>query len=150
MPRQLTERERQDFLAEPRVGVLSVAGDDDRPPLTMPIWYGYQPGGEITFFTGTQGRKARKTRLIERAGVLSLCVQRAEVPYKYVTVEGTVVRADRPPAAEQMLAIARRYLPEELARGFVEAELAQPGAELVLFTVRPDRWLTADFGEEAG
>ena len=149
MPRQLTERERQDFLAEPRVGVLSVAGDDGRPPLTVPTWYGYRPGGDITFFTGTQGRKARKTRLIERAGVLSLCVQRAEFPYKYVAVEGTVVWADRPPSAEQMLAIARRYLPEELARGFVEAELAHPGAELVLFTIRPDRWLTFDFADEA-
>ena len=150
MPRRLTERERQEFLAEPRVGVLSVAGDDGRPPLTMPTWYGYQPGGEITFFTGTQGRRARKTRLIERAGVVSLCVQRGEFPYKYVTVEGTIVRADRPPAAEQMVAVARRYLPEELARGFVESELASPSGELVLFTIRPDRWLTADFGEEAG
>ena len=150
MPRQLTERERQAFLAEPRVGVLSVAGADGRPPLTAPTWYGYQPGGDITFFTGTQGRKARKIDLIERAGVVSLCVQRAEFPYRYVTVEGTVVRVDRPPSAEQLLAIARRYLPEEPARGFVEAELASPGAGLVLFTIRPDRWLTADFGEEAG
>ena len=150
MPRQLTERERQDFLAEPRVGVLTVAAGDGRPPLTVPIWYGYQPGGALSFFTGTQGRQARKTALIERAGVVSLCVQRAEFPYKYVTVEGTVIRADRPPSAEQMLAIARRYLPEEPARQFVTAELAHPSADLVLYTVRPDRWLTADFGEEAG
>ena len=150
MPRHLTEQERQDFLAEPRVGVLSVAGDDGRPPLAAPTWYGYRPGGEMTFFTGTQGRQARKSGLIERAGVVSLCVQRAEFPYKYVTVEGTVIGADRPPSAEQMLAIARRYLPEELALGFVHSELASPSAELVLFTIRPDRWLTADFDEEAG
>ena len=150
MPRQLTERERQAFLAEPHVGVLSVARDDGRPPLTVPIWYGYLPGGELTFFTGTQGRKARKTKLIERAGVVSLCVQRAEFPYRYVTVEGTVLGADRPPSAEQMLAVARRYLPEEAAQGFVEAELARPSTTLVLFTVRPDRGLSFDFGDEAG
>ena len=150
MPRQLTEPERQAFLAEPHVGVLSVARDAGRPPLTVPIWYGYQPGGNVTFFTGTQGRKARKTELIERAGVVSLCVQRAESPYRYVTVEGTVVGADRPPPAERMLAVARRYLPEEAAQGFVEAELARPGTTLVLFTVRPDRWLSFDFGDEAG
>ena len=150
MPRHLTERERQDFLAEPRVGVLSVASGDDRPPLTIPLWYGYQPGGDISFFTGTQGRKARKTGLIEGAGVVSLCVQHAEFPYKYVTVEGTVVRTDRPPSAEQMLTIARRYLPEEAAQAFVRAELARPGSELVLFTVRPDRWLTADFSVDVG
>jgi nitroimidazol reductase NimA-like FMN-containing flavoprotein (pyridoxamine 5'-phosphate oxidase superfamily) len=146
----MTEHESQAFLAEPRVGVLSVASDDDRPPHTVPVWYGYQPGGMLTFFTGTFGRKARKTRLIEKAGVVSLSVQHAEVPYRYVTVEGAVVQADRPPSAEQMLAIARRYLPEEHARGFVGAAIAHPGTELVLFTVRPNRWLTADFTDDAG
>src|SRR5829696_10502765 len=98
MPRQLTERERQEFLAGPHIGVLSVASDDDRPPLTVPVWYGYRPGGNVSFFTGTQGRKARKTKLIEKAGVLSLLVQREEFPYRYVTVEGTVVGAVRPPS----------------------------------------------------
>ena len=81
-------------------------------------------------------------------GVLSLCVQREEFPYKYVTVEGTVVGEDRPPSAEQMLAIARRYLPEEAAQWFVKAELGRPSSELVLFTVRPDCWLTADFTDD--
>jgi nitroimidazol reductase NimA-like FMN-containing flavoprotein (pyridoxamine 5'-phosphate oxidase superfamily) len=148
--RQMTEPEREAFLAEPRVGVLSVASDDERPPLTVPVWYGYEPGGELTFFTGTQGRKARKTRLIERAGVVSVSVQHDEFPYRYVTVEGTVVQSDRPPAAAQMLAITRRYLPEEMAQGFVDAELSQPSPELVLFTIRPDRWLTVDFNETTG
>jgi nitroimidazol reductase NimA-like FMN-containing flavoprotein (pyridoxamine 5'-phosphate oxidase superfamily) len=150
MSRPLTEHERQAFLAEPRDGVLSVASDDDRPPLTVPIWYGYQPGGNLTFFTGTMGRRARKTSLIRQAGVLSFSVQHGEPPYKYVTVEGTAIQADQPPSADQMLAIARRYLPEADAQAFVQATLAHPGPELVLFTIRPDRWLTADFSDDAG
>ncbi len=150
MPRQMTDRERQEFLAEPHVGMLSVASDDDRPPLTVPVWYGYRPGDNISFFTGTQGRKARKTRLIQKAGVLSLSVQREELPYKYVTVEGTIIQEDRPPPAEQMLAVARRYLPEATTQGFVKAELENPGPELMPFTIRPDRWLTADFTDEVG
>ncbi len=150
MPRQLTERERQEFLAEPHIGVLSVASDDDRPPLTVPVWYGYRPGGNVSFFTGTQGRKARKIKLIQESGVLSLTVQREKFPYRYVTVEGTVIQIDRPPSAEQMFAVVRRYLPEEAAQGFVKAELELPGSELVLFTIRPDRWLTADFTDEVG
>jgi nitroimidazol reductase NimA-like FMN-containing flavoprotein (pyridoxamine 5'-phosphate oxidase superfamily) len=148
MPRPLTEQERQEFLADRHVAVMSVASDSDRPPLTVPVWYAYRPGGEITFFTGAQGRKARKTGLIEKAGVLSLTVQREQFPYRYVTVEGTLVRTDRPPSAEQMLAVVRRYLPEEAARSFVQAELGRPDSELVLFTVRPDRWLTFDFSDE--
>ena len=150
MPRQKTEHERQEFLADLHVAVLSIASDDGRPPLPVPVWYSYRPGGTISFFTGTQGRKARKTRLIQKAGVLSLSVQREEFPYKYVTVEGTVVRTDRPPAAERMLAIARRYLPEEAARAFVTAELEHPATEIVLFRIRPDRWLTADFSDDVG
>lgn len=74
MPRPMTEGEHQAFLAEPRVGVPSDASDDDRPPLTVPVWYGYEPGGDITFFTGTQGRKARKACLIQKAGALSFSV----------------------------------------------------------------------------
>jgi nitroimidazol reductase NimA-like FMN-containing flavoprotein (pyridoxamine 5'-phosphate oxidase superfamily) len=144
----MTENERQEFLAEPRIGVLSVASDDGRPPLTVPIWYGYEPGGSVTFFTGTQGRRVRKTGLIRRADVLSLCVQREEFPYRYVTVEGTVIGEEWPPSAERMLAVARRYLPEEAAQAFVEAELEHSQTELVLFEVRPDRWLTFDFTED--
>jgi hypothetical protein len=77
-------------------------------------------------------------------------VQRDDFPYKYVTVEGTVVQVDQPPSARQMLSIARRYLPEDQAQGFVAAELEHPQSKLVLFTIRPDRWLTFDFGNEAG
>jgi uncharacterized protein len=151
MPRPMTEQERQAFLADLHVAVLSVASDDARrPPLTVPVWYAYQPGGNISFFTGTMGRKARKTRLIEKAGVLSLSVQREQFPYKYVTVEGSLVKTDRPPSADQMLAVVRRYLPEEQAQGFVQAEIANPTPELVLFTVRPDRWSALDFSDAAG
>lgn len=147
MSRQLTEQERQVFLAEPRVGVISIASDDERPPLTVPIWYHYEPGGAITILTGTQGRKARKVRLIQKTGTVSITVQHPAPPYKYVTVEGTVVNADNPPTADQMLAIVRRYLPENYAQGFVQGELANPGPDLTLFTIRPDRWLTADFSQ---
>jgi len=114
----------------------------------VPRRYGYEPGGNVCFFTNTQGRKARKDALIEKAGVLTFSVQHGEMPYKYVTVEGTVVGADRPPSAEQMLAVARRYLPEDYAQGFVEAEVTHPTSQLVLFTVRPDRWLSFDFADE--
>jgi hypothetical protein len=89
-----------------------------------------------------------KDKLVRKAGVLSLTVQREESPYGYVTVEGTVVGEDRPPPAERVFAVASRYLPEEAAQGFVRAEIGCPAGEFVLFTVRPDRWLTFDFSDE--
>ena len=148
--RPMTERERQEFLAGPHVAVLSIARDGGRTPHATPVWYAYEPGGDVTFCTGTQGRRSRKGELIGKAGAVSLAAQQEEFPYRYVTVEGTVVSEDRPPSAEQALAVARRYLPEEHAQGFVEAELGHPATEFVLSTVRPDRWLTFDFTAEAG
>ena len=148
MPGQLTEEERQMFLAEPHIGALSVAGGDERPPHCTPVWYAYEPGGNISFFTGTQGRRSRKAGLVREAGVLSFLVQHEEFPYRYVTVEGTVVGEDRPPSTEQVLAVVRRYLPEEQAQWFVDSELRRPSREFVLFTIRPDRWLSFDFSEE--
>lgn len=146
--RALDQSEREDFLAQPHIGVLSVVSDDDRPPLTVPVWYAYTPGGNLTFFTGTQGRAARKTRLLERAGKLSFCVQRQEFPYRYVTAECTLVEVDHEPEFADVVAITSRYLPEDVARGFAEAETGNPSDTFVLFTARPDRWLGFDFAEE--
>ena len=137
--RSLSEAERQGFLADKHVAVLSVAAADGRPPASVPIWYDYAPDGNIRINTGTSSRKAR---LIERAGVVTLVVQREEPPYQYVVVEGTVVETTRPAPVEVQEAIAIRYLGEEGGRAFVRS---MEGVEEVLFTIRPDRWLSADF-----
>ena len=108
MSRAMTRSEREAFLAEPRVAVLSVAGADDRPPHSTPSFYAYTPGGEITFFTNTQGRTANKVALIAAAGAVTLTVQEPEFPYRYASVEGRVVAAGRP-SADQVRAIASRY-----------------------------------------
>ena len=143
----MTEAERDEFLGLPHVAVLSVAAAD-RPPLTVPVFYAYRDG-RITFFTGTQGRTARKTRLLERAGAFSLNVQQATYPYKYVTAECVLERVDRPPSADDVCAVASRYMPDEDARAFAEAEVAHPAGTFVLFSGRPVRWLS-DGGEADG
>lgn len=102
-----TETERQEFLAAKHVGVLSVAATDGRPPASVPIWYDYTPGGNVRIMTGASSRKAR---LIERAGVVTLVVQREEPPYQYVVVEGSVVETTKPAPADLQEAIAIRYL----------------------------------------
>lgn len=140
MPKPFTEAERQQFLADRHIAVLSVAADDGRPPASVPIWYGYRPGGDILVNTGSGTRKAR---LIEQAGAVTLVVQREELPYQYVIVEGSVVETTRPAPLEQREAIAIRYLGADGGRRF--ARQIEDGAASVLFTIRPERWLTADF-----
>jgi len=148
MVRPLTATEREQFHAEPHVGVVSVAADDGRPPLTVPVWYAYQPGGDLTFFSGTQGRPARKIGLLEKAGNLSFCVQKPDYPYRYVTVESSVVEANRSPSVDDVVAITSRYLPPDAAKGFAEAEINNPAHTFVFFRARPDRWSSMDFGDD--
>jgi hypothetical protein len=54
----------------------------------VPIWYSYEPGGELRVVTA---RTSRKAQLLQHAGRFSLCVQTETWPYKYVSVEGPVV-----------------------------------------------------------
>ncbi|MCV7101556.1 pyridoxamine 5'-phosphate oxidase family protein [Mycobacterium palustre] len=140
--RSLSETERQEFLADKHVAVLSVAATDGRPPASVPIWYDYTPGGDIRIATGTSTRKAR---LIERAGAVTLVVQREEPPYQYVIVEGTLVDRTHPVPPGVMEAVAIRYLGEEGGRAFAQS---MEGVDEVLYTIRPDRWLSADFSDE--
>jgi hypothetical protein len=108
----------------------------------VPIWYGYTPGGQILINTGASSRKAR---LIQQAGRVTLVVQREEPPYQYVIVEGTVVDVTSPTPLDVRHAIAIRYLGEEGGRAFV-AGMGDTAS--VLFAVRPDRWITADYSGE--
>ena len=137
-----TETERQEFLAAKHVGVLSVAAADGRPPASVPIWYDYTPGWDIEINTGAS---SRKSKLIERAGAVTLVAQHEDLPYQYVVVEGTVVNTTKPTPVDVREAIAIRYLGEEGGRAFVRS---MEGQDTVLFTVRPDRWISADFSDE--
>lgn len=135
----LSERERQEFLAEPHVAALSVADGPERAPLVVPIWYHYSPGGELWFHTPAGSRKAK---LIDAAGRVSLMVDEAGARVRYVSVEGPVVRTE-PGTAEVVRTMAARYLPPERVDPYVEFATAEHG-EQVVYHVRPERWLSAD------
>src|SRR5215210_3768576 len=64
-----------------RVGMISIA-EDGRGPLTVPIWYGYTPGGDLSVW---MAKASRKAVLLQRAGRFSLCVQTEQRPYQYVS-----------------------------------------------------------------
>ncbi len=137
----LSVDERESFLAEPRIGALSVIERTDRAPLTVPIWYHYTPGGELWVHTAPDSRKARA---IEAAGRFSLMVQRVEPTVRYVSVEGPVTRTERG-SVELSRTMAARYLPEDKVAGFVEYERTQLGEHVAIF-MRPEHWLSADLG----
>jgi hypothetical protein len=136
----LSKEEREQFLAEPHIGALSVVERPDRAPLTVPIWYQYTPGGELWVRTPPDSRKARA---IDAAGRFSLLAQRTEPTVRYVSVEGPVLRTD-PPSDELARELAARYLPPDKVAGYVEYE-KQFGGHVTVY-MRPEHWLSADLG----
>ena len=86
----MTKQEREAFLADVHIGIISIS-EEGRGPLTVPIWYAYDSGGDLRIMTG---RESRKGRLLARAGRFSLCVQTETSPYKYVSVEGAIVSTE--------------------------------------------------------
>ncbi|WP_158891442.1 pyridoxamine 5'-phosphate oxidase family protein [Amycolatopsis anabasis] len=137
----LSVEAREQFLAEPLVGALSVVERADRAPLTVPIWYHYTPGGELWVRTPPDSRKARAIRA---AGRFSLLVQRTAPTVRYVSVEGPVTRTG-PCGDEQSLEVVARYLPPDKAPGFVEYERTRFGEHIAIH-MRPEHWLSADLG----
>lgn len=134
----MTHAEREAFLADVHVGVLAVERPD-RPPLVSPVWYRYQPGGAVEVSTE---RATEKARLIEACGRASLCVQREELPYAYVTVEGPVEVAEADRAVR--LDIAARYLGPEMGAAYVDGT---PAVDDVLLRIHPEHWHTSDFSK---
>jgi nitroimidazol reductase NimA-like FMN-containing flavoprotein (pyridoxamine 5'-phosphate oxidase superfamily) len=139
----MSKQAREEFLAGTHVGVLSVAGESGQAPTSVPTFYAYEPGGLITMFTGTQRRTPKRIQRIRAAGRITLVAQREEMPPAYVTVEAELVGTSKP-THEQMLAIVRRYMPEEHAQGFVRGELGDPENTVTLFAFKPVRWFTSD------
>ena len=144
MSLKMTKAEREAFLADLHVGVISIA-EKDRGPLTAPIWYGSEPGGEIWILTG---RDSRKGRLLREAGRFSLVAQTETPPYKYVSVEGPITSIEVPDLERDDRPMAHRYLGAELGDGYIEATRAGGEADNIIVKMRPQRWLTTDYAKQ--
>ena len=137
--------EREAFLAEVRVGIVSLT-DEGRGPLTVPIWYAYEPGGEVHIVTEQSSRKAQ---LLEKGRRISLCVQSEAPPYKYVSVEGPIAAIEPSDVERDERPMAHRYLGKKGGDRYIEASTRDRVAdEAILVRMQPERWLTVDYSKE--
>ena len=138
---EMTDGDRDAFLAERRVAVLAIERSG-AGPLCAPVWYRRGDDGrfEIAMADGSA-----KAALLRRAGRATVCVQDEGRPYRYVTAEGPVslrvLDADERHAA--LTDIASRYLGAEAGRRYADAF---PGHEEALVTLTPERWRTEVLG----
>ncbi|MFF5447187.1 pyridoxamine 5'-phosphate oxidase family protein [Streptomyces sp. NPDC012888] len=138
----LSTPEREAFLAEPHIGSLAIARPEQhRAPLVVPIWYGYQPGGDLWVLTGPDSVKAR---LMATAGRFSLLAERVSPTVRYVSVEGPIL-STRATTDEEHRAMAERYLPPAAVRTYLEAAEKDIGPQITV-RMRPEHWFSTDLG----
>mgnify|MGYP001821148281 FL=1 len=133
----MTPAEREAFLADLHVGVLSIQRDG-KGPLALPIWYQYEDGVVMIWMSG----ESVKAKLLRRHGRASMTVQDESPPYRYVMVEGPVTVT---PSDRDILPVAIRYLGEEMGRGYAAQNPADDSSVIARLT--PERWLTVDYGK---
>lgn len=136
----MTIEERESFLADVHVGVLGVERADG-PPLVVPIWYDYQPGGDLWILTTAESHKGR---LLQEAGRFSLAAQVEDPPfYKYVSVEGPIVSVKAADVEEDSRPMAHRYFGPDMGDTYVDSTEDQA----LKFTMKPDRWWSVDYAK---
>lgn len=138
----MTQQEKENFLAGVHVGVISIA-QTGRAPLTIPIWYAYEPGKEICFVTGGSSQKGKLLSLGSKA---SLCAQEEQMPYKYVSVEGEVTAIVPADVERDIRPLAQRYYGRDGGDQYIQRVYGSGIAEGdLLIRIRPQRWVAADY-----
>ncbi len=145
MSTTMTREEREAFLAGVHVGILSL-NQAGCGPLAAPVWYAYEPGGDLQFVTE---RASRKGMLLEEGQRISLCVQDEAPPYRYASVEGPIACIEPSDAERHERPLAHRYLGSEAGDRYMESATdGRIDDAMILIRMRPERWLTADYSKE--
>lgn len=138
----MTVDEREAFLSGVHVGVIAIERADG-PPLAVPIWYDYRPGGDLWVLTTADSLKGR---LLQAAGRFSLAVQDETPPfYKYVSVEGPVTSVSAADIEEHSRPMAHRYFGPDMGDTYIDSADDQS----LRFTMRPERWWSVDYSKLA-
>jgi nitroimidazol reductase NimA-like FMN-containing flavoprotein (pyridoxamine 5'-phosphate oxidase superfamily) len=140
----MTRSEREAYLADLHVGVISIE-QADAPPLSVPIWYAYDPAIGVWVLTS---KTSAKGRALEAAGRFSLVAQDEQPPaYRYVSVEGSIIESRPADREKESRPMARRYFGAELGDQYVDQGSSD---ESTVYVMRPERWRTVDYRKLAG
>ncbi len=144
MSLKMTREERETFLADLHVGVISI-DEPGRGPLTVPIWYDYSP--EIGVWVVTE-EGSRKGKLLRNTSRFSICAQVEAPPlYQYVSVEGPITAIRPSDVEKEVRPMAHRYFGPELGDQYVGDGTGEGQITVVM---KPERWLTVDYAKLGG
>jgi PPOX class probable F420-dependent enzyme len=122
--------DREAFLHEPNVAVLTSVGADGRPH-AAPVWYFYDDG----VFTISTDRNSKKHRNLQANPNVCLVIDKRDVPYFVVMAHGAAELGPPLPEADR-LRIAVRYLGEERGKRYFDRTT---GEDAITVRLRPER-----------
>jgi len=122
--------DREAFLKQANLAVLTTAGADGRPH-GAPVWYLYDEG----VFMISTGRGSQKHRNLQANPNVCLVIDKRTLPYYVVMAHGRVELGPALSDADR-LRLAVRYLGEEVGRRYVERT---PGDDSITVRLRPER-----------
>jgi PPOX class probable F420-dependent enzyme len=133
MAHRMSGDELDAFLgAGTRTGKLATMRADGSPHVA-PIWF-ILDGDDLVFMTGADTLKGKAMLRDPR---VALCVDDEQPPFGFATIEGTVtLSTDLDEMLPLSIAIARRYMGDELAEAYGERNAV---AGELLVRLHPDR-----------
>ncbi len=132
----MTDEEREAFLREANVAVLSTVDSRGRPH-AAPIWYLYDNG----VFRISTGAGSQKHKNIEANPNISLVIDQRELPYYAVMVRG-IAEIGPPFSDEDSLRLAIRYLGEQLGTQYAGSQ--RGNEEAVSLEIKPRKVIVYD------
>jgi PPOX class probable F420-dependent enzyme len=129
----MTVAQRDAFLADPRIAVLTSLGADGAPT-AVPVWFGWD-GKLARVFTGRSSEKIGRLRADPR--VCLTIAEPAGVPEAFVTIEGTARILDDGGLALAKQLTPRYYDAEKAARTL--ADWGSNPSEWALIEITPTR-----------
>jgi uncharacterized pyridoxamine 5'-phosphate oxidase family protein len=127
----MNQQKIEDFLTQTMVAVISTVDSAGRAR-SAPIWFAWDDGAAYMFTS----RRTLKWRNIQSTPHASLCIDKRELPYESVIMDGPIQKVERP-LFDLVLAMALRYYCEEKGRAFAEGYRGvRPGVAVFKLTPR--------------
>jgi len=138
MPNRMTTSEREDFLSEVQVGVVGIE-EKNRSPRIVPLWYSFDPNIGVTIIVKETSKKLTLLKLAMR---FSICVQKATLPYKHVSVQGPIVDVRPCNDLVDLPKMVYRYMGDVAGAKYLNE---RPPEKSVVLVMEPEKWITADY-----
>ena len=122
----MSPEERDDFLDERGVLLRIAVTREDGSPLVTPIWYLHEAGSIYV----TPRQRSEWFRCLRHDPRVAVCVDESELPYRKILVEGRAELlhdvGEDDAWRDLYRRIARRYLDDEAAEGYVQNTIDEP------------------------